>query len=539
MSRIAPAHWPAAIALSAPDEPASRTCVPTWCMLATAGVLACSIAISIAAALTRGPWIDEFWTLWATDPTIPWGDALRQRWLTDVHPPLYYATSRLMAGWLGNDIAMRRLQNVPALVGLALFFVYADAAWPRARRFLAVYAVLAFSSYFTTGYVAEYRSYHLQFCFGIVFYGCLYAVLRDGPFASHRERKVAWGLLAISSVWLVNLHFVTTILTVLSLAGISGFALLLRDRRTALLLWGIIAIALVPLAVTTAVQAHYLVGRVGGHFWIKTGVLEALAIIAGSLSKGIGLNVVVLLVAARVLLRAETRTLLGVTVRTPGRLGLDSHDADIVIGAGFVVIAVASLGAVLVANVYTPIIIDRYLVLCSSAFACGLSLIASKVLFGGRSGFALLVGNAALFLIVAGVKLIDEPRWNASAALIAEHVAACPQTRVRPFPFPYVGSLANEAKVLNMAHHVQAERFGFSGSVVEVDAKLSASAAQPCPLALWTENVDWKREGRKGDNRFLFDAAAAALGPLDLSGVAVERTKTGAVILLPQMQVLP
>src|ERR1700742_4687521 len=63
--------------------------VPKWAAVATVSLVVASVAIAITAALTRGPWIDEFWTVWGTEPTLSWHVAFRERWVTDVHPPLF------------------------------------------------------------------------------------------------------------------------------------------------------------------------------------------------------------------------------------------------------------------------------------------------------------------------------------------------------------------------------------------------------------------------------------------------------------------
>lgn len=501
---------------------AGRTGIPRWTIIATLALVAASIAISIVAALTRGPWMDEFWTLWATDPTVPWPQALRQRWLTDVHPPLFSMASRLLSGLLGPDIPVRRLQNLLPLAALLAAFAYAARTWTAAGRFLLIYAVLTFSSYFMAGYFAEYRSYFAQFCCGVVFYGCGYALLSGTTIPTGRGRAVATMALLLTSLLLVNLHFVTAVVALISLAGLAMLALHLGQRRLAASFCAIAAVSAAPLAITLLFQARLLLARTGGHFWIETGLSQAVVIVAGSIIKGIGCNLVIVGAAMLMLLRRPS----------PRLEAGGPASTDRLIGMAFLAVAAIACCALLVINLQTPIIIDRYLVLCSAAVACGLAILARDVVFESRIGVPLLLANAVLFLAVSGGKLFHEPRWNASATLIRTALVQCPTATVEAFQFIYPGTLPDEWTVLHLAYDYLGQRFGFQPHLAGSSSPyVPAARGARCADILWTEHVLWSHRTVADDDRLVLNAARLALGPIDLADAAVLRTRTGAVVM--------
>ena len=509
-----PASW---LAIEEPSAGAGGVriakAVPNLAVTATAALVVASIAIAIAAATTRGPWIDEFWTVWGTERSLPWPVALRERWLTDVHPPLFVALSRLASGWLGDEITGRRLQNLVPMAGLLGFFLFAAGTWERARGFLLVCAVLTFTSYFATGYFAEYRSYYAQFACGIVFFVCAYALLRGDLEA---KPVTVWGIFAAATLLLMNLHFVTAFLTGLSLCGIAATAWRFGRPRLALGMMATGALSALPMVVILMLQAPYLLGRAGHGFWIDTGPLHAVSIIAGSITKGVGVNIVAVVMAYIALSRRHNQP------RTA--------DPDRAIGVTFLAIAAASIGVLVLINTRTPIIVDRYLLLCSSACIVGLSAVTARIFMVSRPSLLCLLLNAALFLGFSAGKLIEEPRWNGSAELIAAHLARCPSSPVLAFPFPFTGALADEPAVFETGYRYLAARHGFAVRMANAE---TLSAAGTCPTILWTEHVDWTRTTSDRAKDFVLDAARQQLGPLDLAGATVERTKTGAIILLP------
>jgi hypothetical protein len=497
--------------------------VPAWALASGLAIAVASIAISLAAALTRGPWIDEFWTLFAIDPAIPLPAVFWQRWITDVHPPLFYFVSRLLANALGGEIPVLRLQNLLGMTALIGFFCYAGQTWDKAGRYLMPCGVMAFSSYFATGYFAEYRSYYFQFVCGICFFSCSYALLQSGKLASVRNRRITAVILGFSCVLLINLHFITALLTEMSLAGLVLTAWGLRKRGLALYLFAVACVSAVPLAAILLFQAPYLLGKAGGNFWIETGFLSALPILAGSFAKGIGLNVAACCIATKAFIaRGGTRA--------NHKEGMAPRDA--ILGMVYVAISAVSVIVLLAINTITPVIIDRYLVLCSAACICGVSILIQHVVFSRRWYFAAILVNAALFLGIAGTKLVEEPRWYATARMIADEVSACPSTVVEALPFPYPGALPNETRVFAMGYDYLARRYGFHVTTPGLQAALVRDATGKCATLVWLEHVPWYSNGSADPDALVTGTAARILGMPTLGKTSVERTKTGAIIII-------
>jgi hypothetical protein len=317
----------------------------------------------------------------------------------------------------------------------------------------------------------------------------------------------------------------------ISLGGLGLLALVRQQRALFIAFCAIGVLSAIPLAIDLFFQAPYLLARSGGHFWIETGLGAAMLIVIGSIAKGIGCNLVVAVVAGFSFL-PPGRGEFAFRVRRDQDAFNGNAATDRLLGGALLVIAALSLGLFLVINLKTPIIIDRYLVLCSAAIACGLAILASDTVFRLRGGFVFLLVNAVLFLGVAGGKLIFEPRWNASAALLGAGVAACPATKIEAFQFPYADSLPNEVKVLDLAYANLGERFGFRAHAAGAGRPADLTPGQGCPTLLWTEHVLWSRATSTGPDAMILDMAQKAIGPIDLSGATVQRTYTGAVVTL-------
>ena len=528
---VDPTFTIAAIPQRPPSRPAvaavpGSTAVPAWAIPATAAVCGASALISLIAVVTRGPWIDEFWTLFAIDPHLSLTAAFKLRWLTDVHPPLFYFLTRMSAGVLGNSIEVLRLQNVIPMAGLVAFFVMARLVWRVNDRFLMLYAILTFTSYFATGYCAELRSYYLQFVCAVGFYGSAYFLLSAGSAAAPLAWLTALATFGATCLLLVNLHFVTALLTSISLVGLALVAGWLRHRRLGVLICIVGAVAATPLMADLYLQAANLVGRSGGQFWIETGLTGAVSIIAGSVVKGLGANLVACGVACY-------RMAIGVV---PGVCSSNRERVDLVVGSALVGLAALSIVLLLAINFFTPVVVDRYLLLCSAALMCGIAILAQDAVFSLRYGYLLVVANAVLFLAIAGGKLIGEQRWNATAAIIRSQVARCPTASVVAIPFAYANTLPNEPKVFALGYEYLAERYGYHNAMETAGSARAHDQNRRCPMLVWIEHVPWTLRSHQELSTTIKDAVGQALGRADLSRLAMMSTKTGVVVVIPPNQ---
>src|SRR5258708_36599132 len=86
--------------------------------------LAFCLALMVAVACLRGIWLDEIWSIWASRHDIPLRDVFEQRWLRDVHPPLFHAVNWLLEPITGLDITMRRLEELGPVIIFFLCVAY-------------------------------------------------------------------------------------------------------------------------------------------------------------------------------------------------------------------------------------------------------------------------------------------------------------------------------------------------------------------------------------------------------------------------------
>ncbi len=100
-----------------------------------------AFSILIYSALHRGPWLDEFWSLWVSDDAISFESILKTRWLVDVHPPMFpafvYAASKLIPL---NIISGRFFNLIPLLLSAA-FLTYVFVIDRRMRQFLFLFSL--------------------------------------------------------------------------------------------------------------------------------------------------------------------------------------------------------------------------------------------------------------------------------------------------------------------------------------------------------------------------------------------------------------
>jgi hypothetical protein len=152
--------------------------------------------------------------------------------------------------------------------------------------------------------------------------------------------------------------------------------------------------------------------------------------------------------------------------------------------------------------------------------------------FARPAAFALVLMNSALFIAISADKIIFEPRWNASAAMIAGLPMRCSGTPVEAFIFPYRNTLGNEQKVLEFAYRLLSIRYGFPVHITGTERRERLFRAGNCPTILWTENVPWSTLSSDNPDAAVLAAARATYGVSEITSADVKRTKTGAVIIL-------
>jgi hypothetical protein len=106
----------------------------------------------------NGWWLDELWSLWATDPSLSFADAFAHRMVNDTTPPLYYAA----LFWVRRLIADE--QSAVVVLNLGTMAVLLTAILAASRKSKMVeWALVAMAAFLCSGpvlrYVIEGRSY--------------------------------------------------------------------------------------------------------------------------------------------------------------------------------------------------------------------------------------------------------------------------------------------------------------------------------------------------------------------------------------------
>lgn len=420
----------------------------------------------------RGAWYDEFFTLYVASPRFGWGEALRDHWLADNHPPLFYALARATA-WLGDTVPPRRLVNlvltVPAVAGFALLARHR----PDWRGVIALFAIALVAAPTAVFYGAELRSNYLAFLSSALAVLALAALAGpDSPRPS--PRGTALLLLALAIAFAT--HLAATVLTGGVAVAFVLVRIVRRDLRGALWLTGVCALASLPLLLSLAVQ----MGRIEANtrtFWIPAGFTAARWAIEHQVMQNLLANPVLTLGGGLglVLLARGNRSRL-VTV--------------LVLIAGLGIGTVALLGL----HMWRPIVINRYLVAMGPPMLLVLTIGFEALLIrlrpaAVRTGLVLLLGGATMLALWSGwQRILAEPSFMGTGRAIAALVRACPQTLVHADmhwnePVMDLPPADNRA-VMPMAYAITARTLGFA-----LEPQGSRRLSATCPTVFWTEHV--------------------------------------------------
>ncbi|GAA0285478.1 hypothetical protein GCM10009127_29020 [Alteraurantiacibacter aestuarii] len=455
-----------------------------WHKLALAIVLAAAVAFSAAAIMARGPWYDEFYTLYAADPGLGFADALVQRWLPDNHPPLYYALS-WASGWLGEAVEARRFINLGILL-MAAFALFLLGQWrPEFRRVGLLYAIALVSLDPAVLQVAQLRSNFLAYASAAVLVAALTVIANP---ASPKPVRRDWTFLGIALAIAFNVHLTATVICAAVGAAFGVWILLRRDwpQSIGLVITGLIAA--LPFIILIAMQF----GRMEENtrvFWIPGGFDAARWALENELVGWAGDNIALTVVGAMgigYLVQAAVRE----------RQLPPEFQLVLALAAG----AALATTILLAVHMWRPIILGRYLVALAPLIAMILAVGASVIL--GRVNALLRLAAIATMLMIMGLSLSQKldmvralPSWNGTAGRIAEISRQCPDTIVHPaldWNRPTMDlPPADNRRVMPMAYRLMAQRHDFS---VEDEASRRMSA--DCPTVFWAEHVAGQQDGQ-------------------------------------------
>ncbi len=190
------------------------------------------IAMTYAACLftifvNRGPCLDEFWTMWMTDPHLSLKYAYQRRWSTDLHPPLYYFLTWLLRHITNDNFTYVRLINIFPFV----IFIPTLVLWKKycgIGPWLATFLTVLVSSPFFLANSVDLRSYYSLTVLG----ACLVMLTRIGrsiPAVSILDNKWLIFVTVVTILISLNLHYSASLvyLWVISVEIIKS----MRDRN--------------------------------------------------------------------------------------------------------------------------------------------------------------------------------------------------------------------------------------------------------------------------------------------------------------------
>lgn len=444
------------------------------CAIAILAVAAFLIA-AVWAIFARGPWYDEFYTLYVASPQLPLLEALREHWLPDNHPPLFYALARATAV-LGETAEPRRLLNI-AIAAATLV-----GGWVTVRRVpelhipATVLLLAVIAQPLALAEVSELRSYFLSLC-GLV----LLTLTVLAEWLDQSPRGHARLLISGAALLALNTHIVTTIIAGAILVPFLALALFRGDRRRFRSLALPVGIATVTFVIVTAFQLPLWLQNTGS-FWIPAGFDAARWPLEHTLMRTLWANPVVTLTAV-----VGVALLVGRGVREQR------------VPRGLEAIALLGIGAafaglmLLVLHLLRPLLMEKYLVGLIPVIAAGLALgFAETGRAIGRNYEALLLAAAlatSLWTLPGNARQVAAlASWNGSAALIAKVVATCPGSAVHldaALVNSYTLSLPprDNREVIPMAYRMVAAHHGF-----EIQPENSRRIPPDCPTLVWGEH---------------------------------------------------
>lgn len=472
----------------------------------------------IFAAVRRGAWIDEYWTIWETDPSVPLPSLFWHRMLPDVgHPPLFDLIQWPFAHIIGGSLTLRRLTNLVTCFALLLptLALTRPALAPNGYRPALLLSV--FASPFMILKFGEYRSYFTDACAVLALVLLVREVVVGTEFGE-RPSGLLMGWLAIVAVVAVNLDYTNAVVSgALLLSSAAGLWLAGRKPLSLTLVTlaaSAVLLLLIQLRVASALGNTIPSSQVG---LVRGSVALALVVASGALVP-----------LPLMLLPSQRR-------KGSADAGIGLADARLRFAAILLGAVLVSLAGLLLIELASRALLARHAI---AAVPLSAALVVELGTLGSRAqrqaiGFA---AAAVAFAIVGTFRASRDRGWETLAPVISEQVRACPETQVialdpllllpKPPSSPQVGMTeATEATYQAVAlkwNYRLTSRPWLRGSI---------ALARDCATIVWTEH---NFQAPFATDRQI--AEAAGLRPTDDQLARARRVSAGpqrALLILP------
>jgi hypothetical protein len=460
-------------------------------LYALGGLLALFLVGGLLSSAHRGPWVDEFWTLWQSRHDLSLAEVFRERWSADFHPPLFSILHWLWTPLVGESMLSHRLLNLLPLAWAVGFVTLCARRYPRSFDVVGLYALLLLSFPVTLQYFAETRSYFWQICVLFVLIGSWVVVQGEQRDLDWRRDRALALMIVANVVLAFNLHYFVSL--VVGLLVLAAAALCRRHGQPQWgRLWlGTAAVAVLPLLAFVATQSAFLSDE-STHYWVTGGAREALDRLATAARRALAANAVGSLAALVVALAALDRLFArpvrrGVfDARFGARCGLTGPRGELL--AALVVSVAVYAAALLVLHAYRPIVYERYLIGFQAVALSIVALLAAPLVAHWRILAPLALACAVGTTTLTAWRTEREQRWDATAQAAAAAVKACPGAQVfSVLPERAKGS-RNSQTVLRWAYEREGDLWGFKPSPLYAGG--AVRWAGDCPAILWLEHAD-------------------------------------------------
>lgn len=468
---------------------------------------------AIYACVTRGIWLDEFWSLRLGDPSLPFATLVEQRWLRDTNPMTANLLYRLAAETGLRDVAGLRLAlNLPAAALLLATTLKLDRTSPTRSPFYIVFAILLVALPAFVATFGDFRAYFWQFCAAAVLLQFAYRIIVDAP--SIPKPTLLGTALAITALAAaLTLHFVGALVaSVLVACFLLRFA---RERN-----WRLFSAIAVPAALCWSamlVMFFLQYRRISQDLdtsWIATSTPDALLITGTALSAALIANP-----AAAALAVLAPRV---ASDATPGKRAFVMLLATgVAIGAAFL----------LLVNGWQSVIVDRYLLVWQVAVCAVIAVHAAPAIAAAGWKLYAVIAFSTLSVAVGTYKQSREIGWNGTRDFIASALGDCSETKVYAIsPWRLRAQRGSRAAALERpvfedAYLRLARDAGFGVAIVPDAARILDIPAR-CPSLLWIEHSGGRRLA--GAVEVLRDAGLGFASP---ARVSMFSTADGVVIV--------
>lgn len=427
---------------------------------------------AVMASLSRGIWLDEFWSLRLGAVDQPFGTIVNQLWLSDTHPPLANMLYRLVSLSGIDPIEGRRLAlNLPVLIVLGAGTLYFSRKLAWRSAFPAILLILALSLPGTTEALSDYRSYAWQVAAFCIVLNYLFFLLRHDDGSTSVVVHLIGGLAIIGAI---ALHYVAGI--VASILVVIAWLAQVRARR-----WRTAVAMVTPAALAwTAMLASglTLLGRMRRDIdvgWIVTSPTTGAFLFVFLLVSVFATNPLASWFAIRDRAKISERTF-----------------------ASVIAVSVAAVVVVLMAfNLATPILIERYLITWQLLICALVAVAAERAVAASRTALIAFVGIGALMMLIGSVNAAQAGGWKTGRDMISVQARQCPTTRVFAMSgwrlkTAYASNAARrETAVINAAYRKLGNQGGFTVSTLDLTTPAILPVGGTCPTLLWVEHLSW------------------------------------------------